>query len=68
MTLLDSLGFVLNEIVFDAVGSTTSDWFAHTRVISTSWTDLIGGSSNYFSLNGDTYVDKCFKISELSLS
>ncbi|XP_072026283.1 uncharacterized protein [Amphiura filiformis] len=62
VTLLDSLGFVLNEIEFDAVGSTTSSWFAHARVSATSWTDLVEGSPNYFSLQGHGAAKRIFFI------
>ncbi|XP_072026282.1 uncharacterized protein [Amphiura filiformis] len=62
VTLLDSLGFVLNEIEFDAVDSTTSSWFAQSRVLATSWTDLVEALPNHFSLQGDGDLKRRFFI------
>ena len=48
-------GSEVNRIIFNGTGSTNLDWFAPSRVLSSTWTDLTAGQSyRYFSVYGHT--------------
>lgn len=50
-------------VIFDAAGSSKSNWFAGSRVLSSSWPDLTAQSSyNYFSIEGFANYNRRFYI------
>ena len=44
LVLLDDVGVELVSLVFDASGSTSSDWLSIHRLISSSYDDLNNGT------------------------
>ena len=45
---------VVKHIIFNGIGSTSTNWFEKNRVIVSSWSDLKSLSHNYFSIKGDS--------------
>ena len=52
MTLYEN-GEEVVALVFDGTGSDNINWFSHSRLISSPWTDLKMSNPNYFSMEGD---------------
>ena len=51
-------GVTMEHITFNAVGATSTTWFTESRMTSSSWTDMIGNTFNYFSQEGyDLFID-----------
>ena len=44
LVLLDDVGVELVSLVFDAIGSTSTDWLSKDRLISSSYDDLNDGT------------------------
>ncbi|XP_031569372.1 uncharacterized protein LOC116303903, partial [Actinia tenebrosa] len=40
-------------LVFNATGSTKTNWFSRVRLLTSPWTDIHSQPVNYFSINGD---------------
>ena len=53
-------------VVFNAVGSSITDWFQSTRVIASSWSDVTArGTYNVFSITGHLSHLRRFHINKL---
>ena len=50
-------GVSVGNITFNAVGATSTTWFTESRMTSSSWTDMIGNTFNFFSLDGYDFTD-----------
>ena len=46
-------GSIINFINFNSSGSNKSDWFTQARIQQSSFSEITGGTYNYFSIYGD---------------
>jgi len=51
---LYSGGALQKYLKFDASGTDRTGWFALSRLVASSWTDLASATPNFFSIDGDT--------------
>ncbi|KAH9500163.1 hypothetical protein Btru_077361 [Bulinus truncatus] len=42
----------VKQVIFNATGSTYLNWFDQSRILGSSWTDLMSSTFNYFSIAG----------------
>ncbi|CAH1266452.1 Hypp3377 [Branchiostoma lanceolatum] len=47
----------IRDLVFNGTGSNKNNWFSKIRLISSPWTDLKTEQTNFFSIEGDEWID-----------
>ncbi len=55
-------GTVVKYLEFDAQDSSLLEWFAQSRLLSSSWTDIVSETKNYFSIEGHDTLKRRFFI------
>ncbi|XP_022111711.1 uncharacterized protein LOC110990945 [Acanthaster planci] len=64
LSLCDFIG-CRAEVLFNGTGSDILNWFTKDRLISSPWEDLKSTGVNFFSIEGDTVLDRRFFINDI---
>ncbi|XP_072017483.1 uncharacterized protein, partial [Amphiura filiformis] len=58
VVLLDYTGVELMTLQFNGTDSNSSNWFSKDRLLSSPYDDIDSEPQNYFSVEGDTFVER----------